>query len=227
MVKKHIFAPEPESEDLQQTGKKTDDRDLSRVLRQVENQLEFTGIIFSSDTRKVLIKDKRAGKDDQKSVFEQGEPIMDMIIDEIGRNYIVLKGKGETVKLNLYKNRADRPAPETIPVPVPDPAVDSGSDDDGGAVLADAGGYNTETGQKKGIAKTDQGGSTDAPKNIRKQENSKYSNSYTPPQVPGIPFMKALQQDAQNESTGSAASSSGPQTNPFLEAIKKARQQNN
>jgi hypothetical protein len=109
MVEKHIFSPE--------TVRKIPLEDKkSPVVKQIEQQIIFTGVIISPDGRRAMLREKvvRGGKR-QPELYKEGDEINGMTIKQIGSNFIILAGQGKNVKLNLYQEAKVRPAPPALP----------------------------------------------------------------------------------------------------------------
>ena len=109
MVEKHIFSPE--------TGRKIPLEDKkSPVVKQIEQQIIFTGVIISPDGRRAMMREKvtRGGKR-QSELYKEGDEINGMTVRQIGSNFVILASQGKKVKLNLYQGAKVRPAPPAIP----------------------------------------------------------------------------------------------------------------
>jgi hypothetical protein len=109
MVEKHIFSPE--------TVRKIPLEDKkSPVVKQIERQIVFTGVIISPDGRRAMMREKvvRGGKR-HSEFYKEGDEINGMTIKQIGSNFIILTDQGKNVKLNLYQGAKVRPAPPAMP----------------------------------------------------------------------------------------------------------------
>ena len=119
IVEKHIFSPEPDSEESPKTETSVNTVEDERLFKKLDQQLLFTGIVRSSGERKVLLREKRSKGPLDDYALSVGDEIMEMTVKEIGRNYVVLAGQEGEVRLNLFKSRTDRPVAPKVTVPSP------------------------------------------------------------------------------------------------------------
>jgi hypothetical protein len=108
MVEKHIFSPD--------TVKKNPlENKTSPVVKQIEQQIIFTGVIISAQGRRAMLREKAVRRGTTHSeLYKEGDEINGMTIKKIGSNFIILAGKGKSVKLNLYQGTKVRPAPPAV-----------------------------------------------------------------------------------------------------------------
>ena len=119
IVEKHIFSPEPDSEKSPKTETTVNQVEDAKLFKKLDQQLLFTGIVRSDGERKVLIREKRSRGPLDDYALSVGDEILEMTVKEIGRNYVVLSGQGGEVRLNLFKSRADRPVAPKVAAPSP------------------------------------------------------------------------------------------------------------
>ena len=215
MVEKHIFSPEQVEKDPPLEDKK------SPVVKQIEQQIMFTGVISSPQGRWAMLSEKvvRSGKTEPElhKVYKEGDEIEGMTIKKIGSNFIILSGKGKDVKLNLFQGTKVRPAPPALPeiAKTPEPA---------------AGGHSTSSSAAAGKTPVQkpavQGGARNP---IRAQAGSTVKRPNPAPSAEKTaptssnPFLEALKKAAKRGRVSGQGSSSAD--NAFLEAIKRAQQQ--
>lgn len=109
MVEKHIFSPE--------TARRIPLEDKkSPVVKQIEQQIIFTGVIISPAGRRAMMREKLVrGRKRESEFYKEGDEINGMTVKQIGSNFIILSGQGKNVKLNLYQGPKVRPAPPAMP----------------------------------------------------------------------------------------------------------------
>ncbi|MBI9089874.1 MAG: hypothetical protein JEZ12_11710 [Desulfobacterium sp.] len=103
MVEKHIFVHKPHHKEDKNVNKK------SELTEKLKRELDFTGVIKSQGKSKVFIRDKKSKK--TKTILQTGDMIREMVVKKIGKNYVLLSNKKETVRLDLYKSSKNRPFP--------------------------------------------------------------------------------------------------------------------
>jgi hypothetical protein len=216
MVERHIFMPDGEEEKSAETVK-----EKSPEVERLERELLFTGVIIGPDEKRAMITEKasRRGKsaepEKKTPPLREGDEIGGMTIKEIGKNYLVLTGQGKDVRLNLYQQNKERPAPppepktaEAQPVP-PQPA---------GAEPAQPG---TEQ-QGEGAEQTKPGApgqaAPQAPATTPSQVAPGQSSPADAGQASSNPFAEALKRAAQSRSENRKTA-----VNPFLDAIRRSQ----
>jgi hypothetical protein len=125
MVEHHIFAPE-EQEDVTAEAVK----EKSPEVEKLEREVLFTGIIIGPDGKRAMIREKAhsRGKEAEKaSLLREGDEIRGMTVKEIGSNYLVLAGQGGDVRLNLFQEGKERPAPPPEPKTAETPMLPPGT----------------------------------------------------------------------------------------------------
>jgi hypothetical protein len=204
MVERHIFAPEE-----QETAAAEAAKEKSPEVERLEREILFTGIINGPDGKKAMIREKVSARNkeaEKGSLLKEGDEIRGMTLKEIGRNYLVLAGPGGDVRLNLFQEGKERPAPppepkaaETQPIPPP-PAV--GAQQEGAS-------------EKPPIQAVQPGQPQAVPRpGIQGQQASQ--------RVPPTQAMTPGQEGQTPSSPGDTTS----QPNPFADALKRAQQQN-
>jgi hypothetical protein len=120
MVEKHIFSPE--------TVRKIPLEDKkSPMVKKIEQQIVFTGVIISPDGRRAMMREKAVrGGGSQPELYKEGDEINGMTVKQIGSNFVILGGKGKNVKLNLYQGAKVRPAPPALPEVAETPEATTG-----------------------------------------------------------------------------------------------------
>ncbi len=112
MVERHIFTPETAVEQKEEVPAAT-----GPTISALEKELQFTGVLVTPKGKRAIIAE--AAKNDKAKpnrVLKEGDQIKGMIITEIGPNYVLLAGKENAVRLNLYKGAKPRPVPQQEPV---------------------------------------------------------------------------------------------------------------
>ncbi len=202
MVEHHIFLPEE-----QETATAEAAKEKSPEVEKLEREVIFTGVIIGPDGKRAMIREKASARNkeaEKGSLLKEGDEIRGMTLKEIGRNYLVLGGQGGDVRLNLFQEGKDRPAPppepraaETAAVPLtPPPGAQQEQASDNPPLQA------VQPGQPKA-----------APR----------------PGIPGqasqtVPSTQAM--TPGQEGTPSSSGATTPQSNPFADALKRAQQQN-
>lgn len=205
MVERRIFVPEAQEE----VGSEAI-RSKSPEAEKLERELVFTGVIIAPDGKRAMVKEKAGarGKESEKAApLKEGDEIHGMTVKEIGRNYLILAGQSGDVKLNLFQQGKDRPAPPPEPKTVETPAAT----------------FAPVTGAQQGEA-------SDQP-----QDQAGQPGQPPPTPKPGIPGQApqtVAPTQAQSVTTGqetespSSPTETAPQSNPFADALKKSQQQN-
>ncbi len=215
MVEKHIFSPAAD-----QKGTPLEDK-KSPVVKQIEREIIFTGVIGSPQGRRAMLSEKvvRQGKR-QPELYKEGDEIRGMTIKKIGSNFIVLAAKGKDVKLNLYQGTKMRPAPPALPAIAGTPVTSLGGQKASSSTVA---------GKKpvQPVQKSMTPGSARKPTGAQVDSGAKGQNpapsAEKPAPKPSNPFLEALKRAARaGGASGGGAPSSA--TNSFLEAIRRAQQ---
>ena len=172
-----------------------------------------------------MIRETRRGPNagEEKSMLKEGDEIKGMTIKEIGSNYLVLLGQGKEVRLHLYSEAKQRPAPPAEPKVPETAAVEQGSApgqappgaSGSGAKVSKPGAPSTPGTAERARRPLDR--RTQPPSAPGSTEGGK------PTGPPSNPFTEALKNAAQQQST-QGAQQSVPANNPFLEAIRRAQQ---
>jgi hypothetical protein len=133
MVEHHIFAPEAQEDATPEAVK-----EKSPEVEKLEREVSFTGIIIGPDGKRAMIREKAhsRGKEAEKaSLLKEGDEIRGMTVKEIGSNYLVLAGQGGDVRLNLFQEGKERPAPppeaRTVETPGLPPGTAPGAQQEG------------------------------------------------------------------------------------------------
>jgi hypothetical protein len=211
MVERHIFMPE------EQEGANPESvKEKSPEVEKLERELLFTGIIIGPDGKRAMIREKThpRGKEAEKaSLVREGDEIRGMTVKEIGSNYLVLAGQGGDVRLNLFQEGKERPAPPPEPkaaeVPAVPPTTAPGAQQEG-------------AGDKQPV----QAGQPVQPKASTKAGTPGQATRTVPPAqtaIPGQqaenPFANALKK-AQQQNVMEGRRN---MVNPFLDAIRRSQ----
>ena len=201
MVKNHIFG-QRKTTDINKSDKVVKNSNLYKYF---ERKANFTGILDINGSRRALLKTKSHRKEDGlSSCLAVGETILEMKLIEIGKNYIVLSKKGEELRLNLFKNRKDRPSVPKSLKPSNIPAINTLRNSLASDLTKKSA---VNTGGKTG--KSDK-----STANTKKLKPNSQNNAASNPNA--NPFLKAIQKARTTPAT------KGP--NPFLESIRKAKE---
>jgi len=204
MVERHIFTPEE-----QETATAESMKEKSPEVEKLEREILFTGIIIGPDGKRAMIREKVSARNkeaEKGSLLKEGDEIRGMTLKEIGRNYLVLAGQGGDVRLNLFQEGKDRPAPPPEPKAAETQAVPP---------IPGSGAQQEEAGEKpSGVQPAKPGQQPVAPR----------------PGIPGqasqtVPPTQAMV-PGQEGQTASSPGETTPQSNPFADALKRAQQQN-
>lgn len=228
MADKHIFSPEPDSLELKSVNRqngtvnvgKADDpqQSIDTLFQKVKADIELTGIVITPASRKAMIRYKGKGAKVQTSeMYSSGTPIYDYVLKEISPNYVVIGQSNLEVKLELFKERSDRPETPKEAEPqnsatqplngqkIPDNKAMSNSEEhpsDGKRAMPG--------GNPPKIIKQD-------PRNTQDGNAADGSN----------PFAQALQgsgEEAVPSFNNSGTDGNSNMGNPFLQAIQRARE---
>lgn len=208
MVAKHIFSPEPDSSlelqsinspDGRANGGKADKEQQSseELLQKVRMEIELTGIIITPESKRAMILYKGKGEKRQiPEVYGAGTSIHGYILKEIAPNYVMIAQNNLEVKVELFKERDDRPESPKEVGPKSDTAKPSDS---------------KGPPENKESGKQAQESSQDGNLPIRREN--------TPTSI------KPLQDKMQDgNSSDSSINGTGNMGNPFLQAIQRARE---
>ncbi|MBF0467622.1 MAG: hypothetical protein HQK61_01850 [Desulfamplus sp.] len=123
MATKHIFSPEPDitgvsnmknQDDKGNTGQQS----IDVLLQKIKREIELTGIIITPESKKAMILYKgRGGSKQAAEVYSSGASIHDYTLKDIFPNYVVIAQDNLEIKLGLFKERNDRPQPPKEPPP--------------------------------------------------------------------------------------------------------------
>jgi len=139
MVEKHIFSPEPDSSlelqsinspDGNANGGKADKEQQSseELLQKVKREIELTGIIITPESKRAMILYKGKGEKSQiPEVYGAGTSIHGYLLKEIAPNYVMIAQNQLEVKVELFKERDDRPESPKEVAPKSDTAKPSDS----------------------------------------------------------------------------------------------------
>ena len=218
-VAKHLFLPEAFS-----AGGKdglNGDKPLLRIFKIAERQLVFSGVIASDRGRKALILNKRAkdpAKRSHSTMLGKGDTIMDLSIEDVGPNFVVLATQGQTMRLNLYQGKKNRPKPIPQPKPVTQQSktarVKTGNKQHKAASIA----KNTKTTAGKLTNKANRQRAIARAKAAEKASAKLGKGSTSQTNV----FTKANNPFANTIKKGNSQNTTTKGTNPFLDAIRKA-----
>ncbi|MBF0234204.1 MAG: hypothetical protein HQK65_14375 [Desulfamplus sp.] len=245
MAEKHIFSPEPDNTSVNNIKNKDDKGDtgqqsIDMLLQKINREIELTGIIITPESKKAMILYKGKGsKNKAPEVYSSGASIEDYILKDIFPNYVVIAQDTLEIKLGLFKERRDRPEPPKEPPPqnntnnkelgdqqqpknkninnMAESQPDGSSGIEDGTGLTGTAGVLTKNGQDGNIP--------DPAKAVQDANNPEITN----------PFVEAMQNAAMKreaagiseESTtnfSNTDSNSNMDANPFLQAIKRARE---
>lgn len=118
MVSHHIFSPLPDSEtdstrDITDTPEETLSREDDRLLERAQKDLTLTGIVITPLSSRALIAPGSKKKSaDAPAYFQKGAVVDGYLLKDIFPNYIIVSLDNKEVKLGLYRERRDRPAPQ-------------------------------------------------------------------------------------------------------------------
>ncbi len=107
MVARNLFGPPTEAGSAPELGA-ANPTARSRFL--------FTGVAVTPSGAKALIEMKGRAKQhaDSKAWYREGDAVGTYVLKEIGSNYVVLEGRGETMRIPLYGPEKDRPKPVLV-----------------------------------------------------------------------------------------------------------------
>ncbi len=228
---KHIFSPKPDKLPEVDVKDPLDEAARKRLLKSLDRNVIFTGIIKSAGESRALIRERKNKKDSKNYSLKVGGTVMDMTLQEIGNNYIVLTGLDMEVRLNLFKSRKDRPVAPKIKLPVPDKTGKGAAQQPAVATNSPVVNANKLGGNAKFSVDKNQKEKNDAASGNSQPNDSIPSNApsaETPKASAVNPFVQALQKSRQNSINnggGTSISGGAGSTNPFLDAIKRAREQ--
>lgn len=220
MVKKHLFMPETYL--IENGGLNGKKKPLSKIFRMAERQLVFSGVIASRKGKKALILnrgDKDPSKRRTSRILEKGDSIMDLLVKKVGPNFVILASKGETLRLNLYhgKKNRPRPIPQSKYSKTPGAAnINTGIKPSEKTAVA----AKTKTGIGKSTptkTRAIAGAKTKVTGQAKPGFNKKASKKTQKITKTNNPFINAIKKFSSGKTTGK-------ETNPFLEAIRKARE---
>lgn len=200
MVKKHIFG-QYEKADVSKSDKSVKKSDLYKIF---ERKVHFTGILNLNGSQRALLKKKSGSKETLQKYFAVGETIIEMKLVEIGKNYIVLSKKGEKFKLNLFRDRQDRPVTLKTPKVSSIKPIKNALKNSLSAKLA-------KTTNKTNVQKI----TKNIPSTNSNKINSTIQNSST-----SNPFLDAVNKSKKDKPQRTTSN----EANPFLELIRKARE---
>jgi len=202
MVEHHIFMPEEQA-----TARPEPAKEKSPEVKKLERELLFTGIIIGPDGKRAMIHEKprHRGKEvENDSLLREGDEILDMTLKHIGRNYLVLTGRGGDVRLNLFQGAKKRPPPPPVPKTAMPPVIAPGRRQQGvGAVPPVQAGGPAQPGRSQATVRTGMPGS-----------------------APQTPLPNQTITPGQGTQSPGNPQGSKPKGNPFGEALKRAQQQN-
>jgi hypothetical protein len=203
MVERHIFGPEEQEKAAAEAAK-----EKSPEVEKLEREVIFTGIIIGPDGKRAMIREKTSARNkeaEKAALLREGDEIRGMTLKEIGKNYLVLAGQGGDVRLNLFQEGKDRPAPPPEPKAAETQAVPP----------TFAPGAQQEGASDRPPVQSGQPGQPQA--GLR-------------PGIPGqapqtVPPAQAVT-PGQEGQTPSSPGETTAQPNPFTDALKRAQQQN-
>lgn len=224
---KHIFSPDPDPKETPKTETSVNNVEQDKLLKKLDQQLLFTGIVRSAGEPKVLIREKRSKSTLDDYALSVGDEILEMSVKEIGRNYVILTGQGGDVRLNLFKSRADRPVAPKVEAPSPEqPAADkegSGEAPKGSAAASTASGRKNSDGQDD-AADSDQPSAVGGDRDVDGDGNPDSAPVDPSEQMKNNPLYRALQNKGRVGGSDQAQQAIPEGANPFLEAIRRARE---
>jgi hypothetical protein len=221
MVEKEIFGSDSDSGPLGGAAK-------SPEALKLEREITFTGVIVSAEGKRAMIRETRRGPNagEEKSILKEGDEIKGMTIKEIGSNYLILAGQGKEVRLHLYSEAKQRPAPPPEPKAPELPAAE-GEKVPAPTTPASPGAPTHEAAPAQpGVHPTPgpaQRARRPQPRNPQKTQTQQNAQQGT--NAPSSnPFAEALKRAAQG---GGQPTQTTPATNAFLDAIQRAQQGRN
>lgn len=234
MTEKHIFSPEPDSVKVQDGGSLSDvnksvaQQDTDTMLKKVKRDMDLTGIIITPESKRAMILYK--GKGDKKQtpeVYTSGASISDYILKDVAPNYVVIAQNNLEVKLGLFQERNNRPEmPKEIE---PQSNSNKASATDGQIPQKNMGTENNP----QNVGDPDTALKDGNLPNNRFNPVSENMQENNAPDVSN-PFVEALQQgqlipsdqseESRANSNNNTDANSNLGINPFLQAIKRARE---
>ncbi len=211
MVEKHIFLAKPPL---------TEEDSAIVDIAPVKAKLVFTGVMISDRGRYALIENKiRKPGVKRKFYYTIGETVGEYVLKKIENNYIVLGQDNTNIKFKLYDIEKNRPPPPVVPVvvdPSPQPqAAATGTTTNTGAQAAMKTDANA-SGNSQGSGQTANAAHSATPAAASGQQPATKTSTENP-------LANALKKAVEDTRSGNTVQ----KTNPFLEAIKKARQNSN
>ena len=214
MAERHLFSPEADPSVVKESEAQVLKAD-SKELRKIRNRLDFSGIITTGGVRRALIKDKRNILNQHGSLrLVKGDTIMDLSVEEVGPNYVVLAGKGKSVRLNLFQGNKIRPKA------LPEPKVSASNNAKETPQKPAKSEKKSAAGDKPGeaAAKAARAASAAKAAEVRQQLKVKAQTKEN------NPFVNAIKKSSSAGISQSRGNLSTGGTNPFLEAIRRARE---
>jgi hypothetical protein len=221
MVERHIFMPEGEEQKSPEAVK-----EKSPEVERLEKELLFTGVIIGPTEKRAMVTEKagRKGKDakpEKSPLLREGDEIGGMTVKEIGRNYLVLTGQGKDVRLNLYQQNKERPAPppepktaEAQPAP-PQPGEAAPTQPE----TAEQQGAQPSAEPAKPAATAPGQAKRPSPETAPAQGGTNQGGPSEVSQAPTNPFAEALKRAGQSRQENRKSTT----VNPFLDAIRRSQ----
>ncbi|MBF0210216.1 MAG: hypothetical protein HQK68_04935 [Desulfamplus sp.] len=128
MVEKHIFSPEPDivadsnttvNSDGQNTEKAIDPthQTIDNLMQKVKKEIELTGIIITPSSKRAMILYKGKGSKKQTPEFyDAGASIDEYLLKDVYPNYVVIAQNDIEIRVGLFQERSDRPNAPKIAV---------------------------------------------------------------------------------------------------------------
>ncbi len=227
LIKKHIFLPETYVLN-ENKGAKGDGKALPRVFMAVKRQLVFSGVIDDGREKKALILDKYAkdpAKRGKSQLFKKGDSLLNFSIKDVGPNFVILAAGDKTMKLKLYQGNKVRPKPVSTAKLNPNKGKAQAK------ASVHAGNKTIKAKNKKvpdkatNMLKPKFGSGTVAghrlPVNANNYRGNNMNNSMNNNTSFASAIKKAMKRRKNSSVNNNAASTKS--TNPFLEAIRRAK----
>ncbi len=237
MIDKHIFSPEPDTtadnslvttQVVNNVDKSSNDlqQNIDLLMQKAKKEIELTGIIITPSSKKAMILYKGKGSKKQEAqLYDAGSSIDDYLLKEVAPNYVIIAQNSQEIKLALFKERTNRPEP-------PKEVVNQSSSNKNPDEEAINKGITIKNPPDLNLPIKESSDNTPMPIPQKMINSNSSSNSFEKAiedgNIPDIsnPFIRAMHGAAmQGESSGDTFNiNSSTDVNPFLQAIKRARE---